>query len=143
MNWKFPLETLLTIRRNEEAAQGVKLEALKARRREMMEKLWEIRSELNKQNDSFPAGGTAFEMTWNARYADLLLRRLEAATGELEKAGACEEVQRKALLAAMKERKKIEKLREMWAEKIEKARNKAETLEMDETARFQFAREGR
>jgi len=143
MNGKFPLETLLTIRRNEEAAQGVKLETLKAQRRELMGKLWELRSELGKQNNSFPAAGTALEMTWNARYADLLLRRLKTATGELEKAGAREEVQRKALMAAMKERKKVEKLREIWADKLEKAWNKAEMLEMDETARFQYAREER
>lgn len=143
MNGKFPLETLLTIRRNEEAAQGVKLEALKAKRRETAEKLWAIRTELSRQNDAFPGGGTAFEMTWNSRYADLLLRRMKTATGDLEQAGAREEAQRKVLLAAMKERKKIEKLRDMWQERLEKAWNKAEALEMDETARFQFAREER
>ena len=60
---------------------------------------------------------------------------------EIEKAAAREAAQRKVLLAALMERKKIDKLKEIWADKRAREEDKIEAREMDETARFQFSRE--
>lgn len=143
MNGKFSLETVLTIRRNEESVQAGRLEAIRGKKRELAEKLGEVKAELAVQARSLPGAAKAFELLSGQRYRELLYRRLAVVNSEIEKTSERERLQRETLAAAVRERKKIERLRELWADRLRKAEEKAEALQMDETARFQFAREER
>lgn len=141
MKNRFPLEVVLLIRRNAEAAQAMKLKAIKEKRLELLEQLDGTRAEIELLAARRPEQGTAFELASGQKYSELLYRRCALILNEIQKASAREAEQRKELMAALKERKKIEKLKESWAGKRAGELSKIETAEMDETARFQFARE--
>jgi flagellar export protein FliJ len=141
MTNKFPLDMVLTLRRNEETSQALKLEALKEKRRCLLEQLDEVKLEIEQQGKLRPERSSAYELASGQKYCELLYRRGVTMLLEIEKAAAREVAQRKVLLAALIERKKIDKLKELWADKRARAESKAEAREMDETARFQFSRE--
>ena len=141
MKNKFPLEVVLTIRRNEETSQAMKLEAIKEKRRALLEKLDEVRLEIEVQGKRSPKLFSAFELLSGQRYNELLYRRSATMLSEIEKTAVREAAQRKALLSALMERKKIDKLKELWRDKRARELDRTEAREMDETARFQFSRE--
>ncbi len=137
----FPLDVVLKIRRNEEGVQALKLAAIKERRRILLEQLYELRLAIDLQEKRRPEQSSAFELATGQKYSELLYKKGAMTLLEIQKADASEDVQRKILLAALMERKKIDRLRELWADKRAREQNKTEAREMDETARFQFSRE--
>jgi len=143
MRNKFPLEAVLMLRRNMEALQAVKLKEIKDKRRVLLEELSGVGEEIGRLASEKPSLSSAFELASGQKYSELLYRRCDLIRSEIQKTAARESAQRKELLAALKERKKMEKLKEIWAEKRALELAKAEAVEMDETARVQFARSGR
>lgn len=129
------------MRRNAEAAQAIKLKEILEKRRGLMAELQDIRREIESYDASLPEAGSAADMLSARRYGETLFRRADLLQAELRKNSTRESEQRKVLLGALKERKKMDKLKEMWEFKRAKAFARVEASEMDETARVQYVRE--
>lgn len=129
------------MRRNAEAVQAIKLKELLEKRRCLLAELQVIRREIEEYDASLPKAGSVSEMLSARRYGETLFRRADLIQGELKKNSTREAEQRKMLLGALKERKKMDKLKEIWEFKRARELAKSEAAEMDETARVQYARE--
>ena len=129
------------LRRNAEAAQAVKLKEILEKRRGLLSELQVVRREIEAYDAASPGACGAAEMLSARRYGELLFRRADLLETELRKNSIREAERRKELLGALKERKKMDRLKEIWALKRARDLARAEASEMDETARTQYARE--
>lgn len=142
MKNKFPLEVVLTVRRNAEGSQALRLEDIKRRRREMRDQIDAAQREIESlETGRGSAALSASDLLPLQRWREKLYLEIERLRLDDHKAAREEELQRKALEAAMRERKKLERMKERWAERRALALAKAEAAEMDEIGRFQWIRE--
>lgn len=141
MKNRFPLDVVLMVRRNSEDKHAVRLKAIMEKRSELLESLRVMRRAVEQLEERRAEQVAAFELASGQKYREMLYKRCNSILAEIEKVGAQESAQRKELMNALKERKKLEKLKDIWAGKLALKLEKIESAEMDETARFQFARE--
>lgn len=141
MKNRFPLDVVLMVRKNAEDKHAVLLKAIMEKRSELLESLRVMRAAIEQLGERRVEQVMAYELASGQKYREMLYKRCNMILAEIEKVSAQESRQRKELMNALKERKKLEKLKDIWAGKLALKLAKIESVEMDETARFQFARE--
>ena len=143
--YRFNLESLLNHRRYQEEILQKELADLKIRLDAEKNKLWGLRQKKRetvlqlqeKQTDGRPAS----EIKLYLDYVEQLSKKMEAQGQKVLEAERALSKKRQDLVAAMKKRKILDRLKEKGLQAYEQDRLKKERLTMDEVAGHRFSRE--
>ena len=143
--YRFNLESLLNHRRYQEEILQKELADLKIRLDAEKDKLWGLRQKKRetvlqlqeKQTDGRPAS----EIKLYLDYVEQLSKKMEAQGQKVLEAERALSKKRQDLVAAMKKRKILDRLKEKGLQAYEQDRLKKERRTMDEVAGHRFSRE--
>jgi flagellar FliJ protein len=138
-SYKFRLERLLQIRRYKERLWEMKLAEITGKCVRLENHILDLRNEKNAYA-GFSSGGalySAADILTREHFRSRLGREMDETAGQLEKARAEREDINRSYLAASRERKVLDKLKERKAEEYYEDQRREESKIMDEAAMFQ------
>ena len=140
--YRFNLESLLNHRRYQEEILQKELAGLKVRLAAEKDKLWVLRQKKRKivqqLHEKQTDGRTASEIKLFVDFVDQLSKEMEAQRENVLEAERNFSLKRRDLIAAMKERKTLDRLKEKGLQAYEQEQFKKERSFMDEVASRQF-----
>ena len=141
--YRFNLESLLNHRRYQEEILQKELAGLKVRLAAEKDKLWVLRQKKRKTvqqlQEKQTDGRLVSEIKLFVDFLDQLSKEMEAQRENVLEAERNFSLKRRDLIAAMKERKTLDRLKEKGLQAYEQEQFKKERSFMDEVASRQFA----